>query len=75
MKTVRVCMGHKCGGIGKQIFDRAVAEVGENTSVSVEVGNCQGRCSRGPIVVVEGGGEVRVFEDMDPLKVCRFVRK
>ena len=74
-KTIKVCHGHSCGGVGKYIQERLMAETKQNTAkkISIEACPCRGLCAEGPIVVVEKNETICIHKKMNPIQASKLI--
>lgn len=84
-KVVKVCHGHAClRSFSPYIFDRARLELGieneeggENIDKSIQLEKClcQGKCSLGPVVVVEKDSKKELLTQMNPIEISKTIKK
>ncbi len=85
MTTIKICHGHACTkNLASYTFDRAKsdlditdAEGGQNPKkkVKLEKCACQGRCKKGPIVVVERNGRPSHHEYTNPIEMGKIIKQ
>lgn len=74
-KIIKVCHGRSCGGVGKYIHDRLIAEAENNQEKKtfIEKCPCRGLCAEGPIVVEEKGEKIVIHKKMDPIRASKLL--
>ncbi len=83
--TIKVCHGHAClKNLSNYTFDRAKSDLGiteedggisENKKIKLEKCACQGRCDKGPIVVVEKGGQSLYHQNINPIEIAKIIKQ
>lgn len=73
--VISVCMGSSCFARGNnrtlEIIRRYIAEnTSSGVSVSIKGNMCQGQCSKGPNITIDG----RLFSGVLPENVCDILR-
>jgi NADH:ubiquinone oxidoreductase subunit E len=76
-KTIfKVCTGPSCTkNFSQYIWERAVSTAKKIIGSQIETCGCQGRCEKGPTVVVQKADQKKIYANMSPVKMAELMKK
>ncbi len=85
MQKIKVCHGHACQQrFANYVFERARLELGienedggtnKNGTINLEKCLCQGKCAKGPVVVVEKNDQKEICTQATPIEISKIIKK
>ena len=74
---IKVCTGHACKGrMSEYTLERAKSEIKKTgKDITVERGCCQGRCAKGPNIVIERNGKQEIKHNVSPVEMGKIIKQ